>query len=59
MCDLVLNVSGGMSPQRDDFSAKVAAYAMPIGDLIVLSRCKSPGRIGSDRSTSAGPVSPI
>jgi hypothetical protein len=33
MCDLALSVSGGMSPQRDDFSAKAAPPAMPVGDL--------------------------
>jgi hypothetical protein len=46
MCDLGLNVSGGMSPQRDDFSAKAGAHAMSIGDLIAES-------FQSDRSTSA------
>jgi hypothetical protein len=35
MCDLALSVSGGMSPQRDNFSAKTAAPAMPVGDLIM------------------------
>ena len=59
MCDLVLNVSAGMSPQRDDFSAKAAAYAMSIGDPVVVNRCQSPCRIGSGRSTPAAPVSPF
>ena len=59
MCDLVLNVSGGMLPQRDDFSARAAAYAMSIGEFIVVNRRQSPCRIGSDRSPSATPVSPI
>jgi hypothetical protein len=46
MCDLGLNVSGGMSPQRDDFSAKAAAYAISVGDLI---RRELPQIAASDR----------
>jgi hypothetical protein len=42
MCDLALSVSGGMSPQRDNFSAKTAAPPMPVGDLIMANHRGSP-----------------
>ena len=51
MCDLALSVSGGMSPQRDDFSAKAAAHLMPAGDRFMANRLGSPSRSESARST--------